>query len=77
MDWVGSLPSLLDGLLDGHVYPVPVVRWVQINQKLVLTQTPFRQWAPNETSQTSSSECLFSEGKPQVRRKDDDSTTGL
>jgi hypothetical protein len=58
MDWVGSLlaglPSLLDGLLDGHIYRV--VRWVQINQLL-------------ESSRTSSSECLFSEGQTQERRR--------
>ena len=72
MDWVGSLtrsPSLLDGLLNGHVYPVD--KWAQINQ-LTLTQTPFRQWAPNElleSSRTSSSECLFSEGQTQERQR--------
>jgi hypothetical protein len=62
-----SLPSLLDSLLDGHVYPVG--GWAQINQKLALNQTPLRQWAPNETSRTSSSECLFSEGQTQEKRR--------
>jgi hypothetical protein len=71
MVWVGSLaglpswPSLLDGLLDGHVYPA---------EQLVLAQTPFRQWAPNELVKScrasgSSSECSFSEGQTQERRR--------
>jgi hypothetical protein len=76
MDWVGSLaglpslPSLLDGLLDGHVYLVE--GWAQINQQLALNQIPFRQWALNElvkSSRTSSSECSFSEGQTQERRR--------
>jgi hypothetical protein len=44
MDWVASLAGL-PSLLDGHVYPV--LRWVQINHKL-LAQTPFRQWTPKK-----------------------------
>ena len=57
-------PSLLDGLLDSHVYQVR--GWAQINQKLlVLAQAP----APNKLVKfrTSSSECLFSEGQTQAR----------
>jgi hypothetical protein len=63
MDCVGSLaglPSLLDGLLNGQLYQVG--GWAQITQQLVLDQTPFHQWAPNElvdAFQTSSSECLL------------------
>jgi hypothetical protein len=56
----GSLAGL-PSLLDGHVY---LGEWAQINQKLVLDQTPFHQWAPNELRvvdafRTSSSECLL------------------
>ena len=47
-------------LLDGHVYRV--VGWVQINQKLVLSQLL-------ESSRTSGSECLSSEGQTQERRR--------
>jgi hypothetical protein len=67
IDALAGLPSLLDGLLDGHIYRV--VGWVQINQKLALAQT---QLAPNElleSSRTSASECLFSEGQTQERRR--------
>ena len=58
MDWVGSLvglPSLLDGLLDSHVYRV--VAWVQVNQKLL------------ESRRISSSECLFLEGRTQEKQR--------
>ena len=70
---LAGLPSVLDGLLDGHVYPVG--GWAQINQKLLmLAQAPFHQWAPYKLVKTfqfrtSSSECLFSEGQTQERRR--------
>jgi hypothetical protein len=81
IDWVvgsfAGLPSLIDGLLDGHVYPAG--GWAQINQKLVLAQVLaqalLHQWAPNKLRvvesqvQTSSSECLFSEGQTQERHR--------
>ena len=70
---LGGLPSLLDDLLDGHVYQVR--RWAQINQRLlVLAQAPFHQWAPYKLVKifqfrTSSSECLFSEEQMQARQR--------
>ena len=47
--------------------------WAQINQQLELPQTPFHRWAPIkltiDSSNASSSECLFSEGQTQERRR--------
>ena len=74
MDWVlgshAGLSSLLDRLLDDHVYAVG--GWAQINQNLVVAQTQFHQNAPNklfDAFRTSGSECLLLEVQTQERRR--------